>query len=1013
MKRFHSFQFDTVNECLWREGERLVLTRKAFAVMRCLVEQAGRLVTKEELMEAVWPGTYVQEEILRTYIRKLRQALGDNVRHPSFIETHTGRGYRFIAPVTQEEFVAPNDGAGQRLKRLFGRDSDLRRLQAFFKKALAGERQIVFITGEPGIGKTALTEAFLQQVTAQADLRLATGQCIEHYREQEAYYPVLEAIGRLCHAPGAQKMIELLAQYAPTWLVQFPSVVTPALRKALQREILGATRERMLRELCEALEALTAETPLILAFEDLHWADYSTLGLISALARRGEAARLLVLATYRPVEVILAEHPLKQLKQELRIQRRSEELPLELLNEVAVAEYLSAQFPDNSFPVDLARLLHRQIAGNPLFMVTAVEYMVAHGLLTEARETATWRLDGTLEQVSSAVPRSVQQIIQRLIEQLTAEEREMLNVAAVAGVEFTANAVAAGAGRDSASTEECFDSLTERQLVLRDAGLAELPDGTVCGAYQFTHSLYREALYHRLSPAVKVRLHQRIGEELERRGASSPAEVASELAHHFQESRDHARSVRYLRLEAATVARRYAYREAVALLESAREIVCKLPEPTRGPVELEVLEQLATVQDTTGERRQAAKLYKELAQCAARLGQDEVQARALTNAANQIRWFAPETALEINERALQIASQLDSPVLKADCQVNTCFGRLAMLGWREDWVETAKRSLDWMRDAGELECFARNAYISAHVRMVGGDYQGAAQVAAEGASAAIEVGATLSYFFACFHRGWALTSLGEFGGSSSSLQEAIRVADQHGDTILMAFVKAILAGLHCEAFDFAGARSLCQDALSVIRPAQFTVALEWALISAATAEAGTGDYDRVLEYLLELQMLYERTEVPFSWYWQMPMHTSQCEVWLARKELAAARREAELLRELSNQTSERAWQARTRQMSARVALAERDWVRAESEITEALAMIEGLAAPLAAWRIYDTATELYELTDRCDSAVHYRDLRNAKLLSLANSLAEGEPLRQSILNAISKPTSQQPMSMTI
>ncbi|MGH9838877.1 MAG: AAA family ATPase [Blastocatellia bacterium] len=310
MKHFYSFRLDPVNECLWREDERVALTPKAYAIARHLIEHAGRLVTKEELMEAVWPNAYVQEENLKGYILELRRALGDRAGNPSFIETQRGRGYRFIAPVT-DGAVAVSAPSGEPMPRLLsGREKELKRLQNWFARAASGERQIVFITGEPGIGKTALAEAFLQRTPARVPPRIAKGQCIESYREQEAYYPALEALGRLCRE-DSDRTVETLARLAPTWLVQFPSLVTPERREWLQREILGATRTRMLREICEAIESLTAETPLILVFEDLHWADYSTLDFISAIARRREPARLMLLATYRPVEIALTQHPLR------------------------------------------------------------------------------------------------------------------------------------------------------------------------------------------------------------------------------------------------------------------------------------------------------------------------------------------------------------------------------------------------------------------------------------------------------------------------------------------------------------------------------------------------------------------------------------------------------------------------------------------------------------------------------------------------------------------------------
>lgn len=653
MKQFQSFRLDTNDECLWREGQRLALTRKAFAVLNYMVEQAGRVVTKDELMEAVWPETYVQEEILKTYVRKLRQTLGDNAQHPLFIETQQGRGYRFIAEVNEETTDEPGE-TETRAPHLFDREDEWRQLHVWYEKAQSGQRQIVFISGEAGIGKTALSEAFLLRAAAQGGVRTATAQCVASYHEQEPYYPILEALGRLVRGPGSDQMVELLAKHAPTWLVQFPALVTPAMREMLQREILGATRGRMLRELCEVLEAITAETPLLLVLEDLHWADYATVDLISALAKRREPARLMLLATYRPVEVILAQHPLKQLKHELQIRRRCEELPLELLSEAAVTEYLAARFPGHAFPSHLAGLIYRQTEGNPLFIVTLVDYLVGHSLLREATETHTWQLQVPLDQVSSAVPRSLQQIIERQFEQLTANEREWLNVASVAGSEFTAFAVAGG-GLDQASVEDCCDSLAQRQLLLRNVGLVELPDGSVSGVYQFTHSLYREVLYRECSQTAKVRLHQRIGQALEELWNGEQVEIASELARHFQEGRDYARAVRYLRLAAENAAQRCAYREAVAILETALEAAARLPESTRRDAELGVLGQLVEVQNNLGDEARAKELHETLVERAAILGQaktaavgqPELAARPLISLSNVVKWIDGPRSLEL------------------------------------------------------------------------------------------------------------------------------------------------------------------------------------------------------------------------------------------------------------------------------------------------------------------------------------------------------------------------------
>ena len=120
---------------------------------------------------------------------------------------------------------------------------------------------------------------------------MATGQCIEHYGPGEPYLPILEALGQLCRGPAGARLGPLLRQQAPTWLVQMPWLLTQADREHLQQELPGTTRERMLRECTEMVETLTAEIPLLLILEDLHWSDHATLDLMALLARRRAPAK--------------------------------------------------------------------------------------------------------------------------------------------------------------------------------------------------------------------------------------------------------------------------------------------------------------------------------------------------------------------------------------------------------------------------------------------------------------------------------------------------------------------------------------------------------------------------------------------------------------------------------------------------------------------------------------------------------------------------------------------------
>src|SRR5262245_38658292 len=285
MKQFQSFRLDPVNHRLWQGHDRVTLAPKAFDVLRYLVQHADRLVTQDEILDAVWPGTHVNPEVVKKYVLEIRKALGDRSDRSAFIETFPRRGYQFVAPVS-ETTADGSTGLPVKSATMVGRDASRALLERCLESALHGQRQVVFVTGEPGVGKTTLVDAFQRRAAERASLRISRGECVEGFGGKEAYYPILGALGRLLCDSNHDQLIVTLARYAPTWLVQFPSLVKGDAREALRRETVGTTRERMVREICEALEAFTIDDPLVLILEDLHWGDVSTLDIISAVARR-------------------------------------------------------------------------------------------------------------------------------------------------------------------------------------------------------------------------------------------------------------------------------------------------------------------------------------------------------------------------------------------------------------------------------------------------------------------------------------------------------------------------------------------------------------------------------------------------------------------------------------------------------------------------------------------------------------------------------------------------------
>src|SRR6204780_381271 len=166
MKVFLPFRLDTANQCLWRcadagQKARILLTPKAFAVLAYLVEHAGCLVSPDELLEAVWSGRVIEPQAVRKHILEVRAALGDRPKNSRFIETLPKHGYRFIAEVSETTASSgPVVSRGSAQSSLVGGGGALGMLHEAWRRALSGERQIVLLTGDPGIGKTALAKEF-------------------------------------------------------------------------------------------------------------------------------------------------------------------------------------------------------------------------------------------------------------------------------------------------------------------------------------------------------------------------------------------------------------------------------------------------------------------------------------------------------------------------------------------------------------------------------------------------------------------------------------------------------------------------------------------------------------------------------------------------------------------------------------------------------------------------------------------------------------------------------------
>jgi predicted ATPase len=587
-------RLDFRNQRVERRGQIIELRPKSWQLLTYMAAHPSELLGKEELVEAVWGDTVVGDASLNQVVGELRKALGDDARSPRYIETVHRRGFRFLLDTESTENTKKRSGNPTDIKHqptLFGRSTELEGLHQLFEHSITGKMNFYFITGEAGIGKTSLAREFLEEIQRQANqtpFLVGHGQCIDQLGEGEPYLPILEALDRLARGPMGDAVLEKLECYAPLWLVQMPWLLPPG--HSYDPLLVAATPARMLREFCVFLEALTAQSPIVLWLEDMHWADRATSDLLDSLARREEASRLLVIVSYRPVDAALLEAPIRHLKESLIPQHLATELELEPLSRQAVSDYLAHRFAgisELSELSELTSLMFELSDGNPLFIITLAEYLTAQDFLVHGANG--WTLTQPPESIQASCPAGLKPTIELQLQQLTKTELLVLEAASVVGTQFPAQALAGVIKWELDAIESSCDLLAEQGQFLTSAGSIDWPDHSVGQCYQFIHDIYRQVLYDRLTTAHRQRLHLSTGLAIEAGYPEQVDEVSAELALHFELGHDPVRAIFHLKLAAERAQQRAAPTEAVAYLKRALAQLTRLPHSTnREETELEL-----------------------------------------------------------------------------------------------------------------------------------------------------------------------------------------------------------------------------------------------------------------------------------------------------------------------------------------------------------------------------------------------------------------------------------------
>jgi DNA-binding winged helix-turn-helix (wHTH) protein/tetratricopeptide (TPR) repeat protein len=700
--RFERFELDEAAGELRRDDAAVSIQPKPLALLTLLIRERHRIVSFDELLERLWPGEAVTPSSLSRAASLARSAIGDSGRS-GLIRSYTRRGYRFHGPVVEFDGEGPDDAiaapAAASLEPaagalpFVGRDDALLRLRAAWNRAAGGRGGVAILSGPAGIGKTRLAEVFGREVERRGGLALR-GRALEDEGEP-AFWVWAQVLRRLQELDPESLRVRGLAETGELAALM-PEIGAPETSAA---GALPAEQRRFIffDAVARALARAARRRPVLVIFEDVHWADSASLRLLEHLAFELAATPLLLVATVRE-DRAGRDAPGMRTLSVLRRQERCETVSLGSLGAEDVNQ-LVERAAGRAMP-DLARRLRARTEGVPLFLREALRRLGERGGFDDPR-----RLDAN-------VPLADVNWVGDALGALSAPCAALVAAASVVGREFPLPLVA---GIADVAREEALDLLDEAV----EAGVVEAdPEARV--RYRFVHDLFRESAYAGLASGARAHLHHRAAEWLERQHAEELERVVAELAHHHHRAlavgdperayvcaaRAAERAFRLCAYENAALH----WRQALAALNVAESV-----DPVR---RLDVLVGLGEAYGLSGDRTLRRQHFGQALELARDLGSTEAFATAAIGLCDLAEWGVRD---DVARSALEEARErLESPAPELEARILTRLGYLASLFDRERAERDLRRAVDIARKHGEPETL-EDALYALHFVLGGPD----------------------------------------------------------------------------------------------------------------------------------------------------------------------------------------------------------------------------------------------------------------------------------------------------
>lgn len=532
------------------------------------------------------------------------------------------------APPVPPAFLRRLPSISPESTRFVSRQAALDRLYKALNQAVAGQGQLVLVTGSPGQGKTALVQEFLHQaLDSHPSMAAAWGNSQAYFGSGDPYLPfrqILEILtGQVEHrwvagsitqeharrmwqltAYSARALVQegqaligtlvaglpllqrasLVAQTEPSWLV--------GLRQLVEHQVGGPppSQEDLFQQYWRVLAVIARQVPLLLFLDDLQWADQSSLGLFFHLSRELKSARILIVGAFRPVDELPSSNAgppsLAAMLNELRLLHGDILINLDELEERSFVDaYLDLE--PNRFDETFRNDLFRYTRSHPLFTTEMLYGMQERGDVTKNQQ-GEWVVSPSLNW--DQLPPKVEAAIAERLRQLPQPLLDLLQTASIEGERFTAEVAAKVQGMDEQQVLMLLSTDLDRHYKLVQADSSMSVNGNRLSRYRFRHILFQRYLYSQLDVVERGKLHEQVGSILEERYSGMLEEIAVQLAYHFELAGLPLKAIQYLHLAGRKATRLSSFEDSIAHLKKALSMLESQPgRVDRDRLELELL----------------------------------------------------------------------------------------------------------------------------------------------------------------------------------------------------------------------------------------------------------------------------------------------------------------------------------------------------------------------------------------------------------------------------------------